>query len=229
MAKFDGFEGSNGTQIKLIHKAALKTLEAAVKQLEMFTFRSNFEKWMGTRSGAAAVSGGGSRPNLQSASGAISELNLRKEAEDRLRSTIKEMFNRLNTMSFTVVYDAQMAPNADMVNMNGASISEHRDQVDDYRTSDKADAVGPLVRGGGLVMRIGPNVWSMPFTSFTDQSQVETYLHELSHFAVGTIDDELGGECYGLTGVQRLRSVGFVRAVRNAENVGFFLMEYYKP
>jgi hypothetical protein len=73
-----------------------------------------------------------------------------------------------------------------------------------------------------MPMRLGNNFFAMPFVSLSEQSQTETFLHELSHHAAGTIDDSNGGECYTMTGVNRLKGLGPVRAVRNAENVGFF-------
>jgi hypothetical protein len=55
------------------------------------------------------------------------------------------------------------------------------------------------------------------------QSQVETFLHELSHGAAGTHDvDE--PKCYGMQGVDFCKKQG--SATRNAENYGFFLQSY---
>lgn len=79
---------------------------------------------------------------------------------------------------------------------------------------------------GRMVMRLGPAIGDMPFAESGCQCQVETFLHELSHHAAGTIDDKARGECYERQGVLRLRAAGPARAVRNAENVAFFAMEY---
>lgn len=55
------------------------------------------------------------------------------------------------------------------------------------------------------------------------QSQVETFLHELSHGAAGTHDvDE--PSCYGLSGVEYCKRNG--SSTVNAENYGFYLQSF---
>ena len=63
-----------------------------------------------------------------------------------------------------------------------------------------------------------------------EQSQVQVILHELSHYGAGTIDVTYvdGGAthtCYLTTGAAKAKTLG--KAFENAENWGFFLMEFY--
>lgn len=208
MAKFDNFSERNLAKVGKIYKVARQTLEAANADFDSQRFRTAFTKYMGNLGGVPVV----------------------KKSEERLKQTIRAMHMRAGTLSFSVVYEPTLGANADMWNPQehrGKSMAEVQDAIDTLRSGgDHGDAEGPIVANGGVVMRLGPAVWDMPFTSRFQQSQVETFLHELSHHAAGTIDDTMGGECYDLVGVNRLKGVGPVRAVRNAENVGFFLMEY---
>jgi hypothetical protein len=217
MAKFEGFAGQHRTDVDRIYKAARKALEAAVTDFDSSQFRTRFQDYMGTGSLSAVKAG-----------------------ENSLKQSVRAMFGRVATLSFTVVYDPDLGDrtNADMWGYTGAGLSTQDifSAVDEYRSGpasgykglDFTDATGvQRVKGGSLVMRLGPNIWDMPFTSTTEQSQVETFLHELSHHAAGTIDDQEGGECYGLPGVTRLKALGPARAVRNAENVGFFCVSYF--
>lgn len=55
------------------------------------------------------------------------------------------------------------------------------------------------------------------------QSQVEVFLHELSHGAAGTEDVDQPS-CYGWSGVQYCKQNG--SSTMNAENYGFFLQSY---
>lgn len=75
-------------------------------------------------------------------------------------------------------------------------------------------------------MKLGQRFFTLPEISLSTQSQVETFLHELSHHAAATLDDKTGGECYDWSGITRLKGLGPLRAVRNAENIGFFLTRY---
>lgn len=210
MAKFEGFNQTQLTEVKKIYTESRVILEKIVKDFDSAQFRQRFKDWMGTAS--------------------VSDL---KSAEKSLQSSINVMFSRVATLSFCVTYDAGMSANgtnADMWGFTGADMSAQDvlTLADDYRSSNLSvvDAGITRVSGGALVMRLGSNLWTMPFKSLTEQSQVETFIHELSHHAAGTIDDKNGGECYGLTGVNRLKAAGPARAVRNAENVGFFCMSY---
>ncbi len=76
-----------------------------------------------------------------------------------------------------------------------------------------------------LPMTIRPQFFQLPVSSMAGQSQVETFLHELSHFAAGTIDYNPPA-CYDIVGANFCISQGITVAVRNAENVGFFIHSY---
>jgi hypothetical protein len=76
-----------------------------------------------------------------------------------------------------------------------------------------------------LPMTIRPKLFLMPFTDQTRQSQVETFLHELSHFAAGVVDYD-SPNCYHVAGTKYCSNAGVHVAVRNAENVGFFVQSF---
>lgn len=65
----------------------------------------------------------------------------------------------------------------------------------------------------------------LPYKKQNRQSQVETFLHELSHTAAGTVDVD-APNCYEYSGVQYCMKVG--KAAQNAENYGMFLQSYLK-
>ena len=63
----------------------------------------------------------------------------------------------------------------------------------------------------------------LPYKQKKSQSQVETFLHELSHSAAGTHDVD-SPKCYGHNGVLYCKSVG--KGAMNAESYGMFLQSY---
>jgi hypothetical protein len=69
-----------------------------------------------------------------------------------------------------------------------------------------------------------------PFGGRRIQSQVQIYLHELSHHAGGTRDVKYPGDssqkCYEFDGVLAAAAIGPNKAIFNAENVAMFLMEF---
>lgn len=65
--------------------------------------------------------------------------------------------------------------------------------------------------------------FKLPYKIGNAQSQVETFLHELSHTAAGTLDVD-APRCYGFEGVLYCKQAG--KANLNAENYGMFLQSY---
>lgn len=63
----------------------------------------------------------------------------------------------------------------------------------------------------------------LPYKKQNEQSQVQTFLHELSHVAAGTLDVD-APKCYEYKGVQYCMKIG--KAAQNAENYGMFLQSY---
>jgi len=57
------------------------------------------------------------------------------------------------------------------------------------------------------------------------QCGVQVFLHEMSHFSAG-LDDIDEPHCYGMAGVEYCKKKGIVSAVRNAENLGMFLLAF---
>jgi hypothetical protein len=206
MAKFEGFSAGDQITIQKVYKSARLGLEKCVASAGSGEWRTRFNAWMGVATGGDL-----------------------KSAETTLQKSISNMFMRVGTVSFKVLYDATLPANAEMTSFAGKSPEEVTNEVDAFRSQNKDWNLGSGksgTEGGMMTMRIGPALFAMPFRSLSVQSQVETFLHELSHHAAGTIDDKNGGECYELVGVTRLKGLGPARAVRNAENVGFFCTEW---
>jgi hypothetical protein len=206
MARFEGFSATDAVTIDRVYKSARAGLEKLVAAAGSTAWRTAFAADMGVATGQAL-----------------------KDAEGVLQKSVSNMFMRIATVSFKVYYDAALPANAEMTSFAGTSPSDITSAVDDFRSGNQdwnlaSGKTGTV--GGKMTMRIGPALFAMPFTSLSVQSQVETFLHELSHHSAGTIDDTNGGECYGLVGVTRLKNLGPTRAVRNAENVGFFCVRW---
>jgi hypothetical protein len=206
MAKFENFDPAQTIVINNVYKSARLGLEKCVKAAGTDPWRRAFGAVMGTASGGGL-----------------------KAAEDTLAKSISNMFMRVATVSFKVIYDASLPANAEMTSFAGVAPEDVTGTVDAWRSSNQNFTLSSGKsgsEGGQMTMRIGPALFAMPFVSLSVQSQVETFLHELSHHAAGTIDDKNGGECYEWVGVTRLKGVGPARAVRNAENVGFFVTRW---
>ena len=144
-----------------------------------------------------------------------------KAAEKVLEDEIRTMFKRVATFSYQVSYGDPVSmggANASMLSgqytQSGGTGAQHTSFIEGMRGNTAPDR---------LPMKLGAPFFAMPDYDLFEQSKVETFLHELSHHAAGTIDDEDGGNCYEWAGVNRLKGLGPARAVRNAENVGFFI------
>jgi hypothetical protein len=74
-----------------------------------------------------------------------------------------------------------------------------------------------------LEMSIYDLFFKLPYKLKHAQSQVETFLHELSHVSAGTLDVD-SPNCYGYQGVEHCKTLG--KAASNAENYGMFLQSY---
>lgn len=86
-----------------------------------------------------------------------------------------------------------------------------------------------------LRLTLCPRIFAKGYkrTSLTEQSQVQVVLHEMSHIGAGTRDvpDDRAGaaadaKLYELDGATHAKASG--TAIDNAENWGFFLVEFYK-
>lgn len=196
MAKFQGFSPLQLVVVMATYRECRRALESAVALAGTEKWRQVFTRVMGS-----------------------ADSEKLKKAEATLEQTIKTMHLRIGGQSFDVTYESTFTnTNADMLSgqhykSGGGAL--HTSFIDELRQDGSAPA--------RLPMRLGPNFFTMPERDMFEQSRVETFLHELSHHAVGTVDDSNGGECYGLVGVNRLKGLGAQRAVHNAENVGFFI------
>lgn len=194
MAKFHGFSAEQQVVVSQVYRQCRVVLENAVARAGSSAWRDVFTRIMGGAQG-----------------------NALKSAESALEKSIMAMHMRIGGLSFDVSYDGATTANASMLSGKHTASgggAGHTSYIDELRQNGKAPATLP--------MKLGAAFFNMPDRSLFEQSKVETFLHELSHHAAGTIDDKNGGECYEWTGVTRLKGLGPSRAIWNAENVGFF-------
>ena len=78
-------------------------------------------------------------------------------------------------------------------------------------------------KNGAFEMELFDNFFGLPYMLQDSQSQIETFLHELSHVAAGTKDVD-APSCYGWGGVQYCKSIK--KGTENAESYGMFLQSY---
>jgi len=202
MPSFSGFSDAHLTCVKLAYQTTRSTLEKMVtKDLAGASpsakFRTEFTKFIG---------------DLSSKQDVRREM---KKAEDLLIDTIKAMNAKVASLTFKVQFDANLDANAQMLSWKFTQ-GNIQDLADMWSFSNS--------QRGGSPMTIGPAFFTLPYKSLTQQSQVQSFMHELSHHAAGTIDD--GSPCYGQQGVQRLKGLGPLKAVHNAENVAFFIVQW---
>lgn len=145
-----------------------------------------------------------------------------KNAEQIMLKSAQAMLSVPRTHRYKIRY-AVLAPNenANMQHFNFQQVDEDFPSVLELHEGEQAS--GAL---DAHPMQLGPLFFNMPRISLSEQSQVETFIHELSHFGAGTVDQDAGGKCYGWEGCVRAKGQGPLFAVRNAENVGFLLVRY---
>jgi hypothetical protein len=80
-------------------------------------------------------------------------------------------------------------------------------------------------KGTKNLVSIMPSFFTLPYKGKDMDTQVETIIHELSHHAANTDDEEVNGkDCYGYEGVKRAVRAG--KAINNAENYGYFICSF---
>lgn len=77
--------------------------------------------------------------------------------------------------------------------------------------------------GGALPITLFHEYFKLPYKIGKARSQVETFLHELSHTSAGTHDVD-APMCYGYQGVVHCKMLG--KGALNAETYGMFLQSY---
>lgn len=199
MAKLLGFSVDQEVAVKACMRsgsAALEKFIGAATGSDSKGFRRVFQMVMG--SGSAADD---------------------KQAEAIMLKSAQSMLAVLRTQRYKIRY-AVLAPNenANMVHAKYTQAESSSKSVLQF-TEEASNFEA-------LPMQLGPLFFNMPRISLSEQSQVETFLHELSHFGAGTVDQDAGGKCYGWDGCVRAKGQGPLFAVRNAENVGFLLTRY---
>lgn len=76
---------------------------------------------------------------------------------------------------------------------------------------------------GAPRIAIDPSFFNLSRGFSGTESRVQTFLHELSHLAAGTKDQPNG---YGLGGCDRIRALGPSKAVKNAENISYYVASF---
>ena len=216
MAKFDGFSAAQMVVVNRVYRAARLALERAVEDLGREKYRRLFAEIMGSVDVTGIRMQGTGKKQLD-------PLKRIKSAEETLNLTIKQMHGRVGTQSFDVTFGDSTAldgANADMLSYSAPAPKDNDGLIDAYRSDSNNRPRMP--------MRLGSPFFAMPFKHLSEQSQIQTFLHELSHHAAGTIDDDRFGPtgCYEWSGVVAMKGAGPNKAVRNAENVGFFCSRY---
>lgn len=202
MSKFNNFSSTDLPKITTAYDAARKGLEALVVDMAKGTgkgtkFDTNFVKYFGT---------------------------VEKEGLNYLTEAVKAMQAKIASLTFKVYYDANYTSGNAMMSSyitRDVGTGQNFATVGDIQTLETTQ-----INTGGSRMTIGPSCMSQVMWKQDDQCIIESFIHELSHHAAGTVDDSNGGDCYGLSGVNRLKATKSTRATRNAENVAFFCMAW---
>lgn len=200
MSKFNNFPTGDLTKITKAYDSARKGLTALGLEIGRGTHRgtkfdTNFQKYFG---------------------------KVEKEGMTYAVDAVKAMQAKIASLTFQVFYDANYTS-------GNAMMSSYTSY--DFTALKSIATIGDIqnwettqMNTGGSKMTIGPSCMSQEMWKQDDQCIIESFLHELSHHAAGTVDDTNGGDCYGLSGVNRLKALGSARSTRNAENVAFFCM-----
>jgi hypothetical protein len=218
MPTISGF-GGNQAQMEAVYKKGLQIIEQVAKDFDNLKSRNAFDTIIG-----------------DSATGGRDAL---RAAETVLKDTLDVMARRIKTPSFKIIYDDTLDPGAahawmmslqeeDVFGQKAPhriwNVKEVASEVDRMRSGQ----TGPKFSGGKLdeqlPLAIGSGFFALPMRHLRHQCQVGVFLHELSHHAAATKDDDQGGPCYDWVGVQNIRSKGPAYAVRNAENVSYYCL-----
>jgi hypothetical protein len=194
-SNFDTREKSIMTQV--VHRAgeALASALAAYIQDDQ-RFRTKFKTWFGKTTPAA----------IEDVRTTLTLMNGELEHDNYSIALGAASGNEnANVLHFTRVYLHGRSP-------VGAIWQANKDNAADKKSAP-------------LPMTIRPKLLTMPLIDQTQQSQVETFLHELSHFAAGVIDYS-PPNCYDVVGTTYCSNQSVDVAVRNAENVGFFVQSF---
>ena len=215
MAKIEGFSFFEKMKIKDAMKDARKCLDKAL--IEAFdrnnTFQTRISIYFGDGPGGASA-------------------------------THHAVMKTLNSMKLCIDTDAYIIRRGSNSDANAGANSWMSDAVN-FRGSDQKKARATRYQGtmiyegkqvnvleaqlafaseyGSSPLNIYDNYFHLPYKQLDNQSQVECFLHELSHTAAGTIDVD-APKCYGFSGVLYCKDIG--KAAHNAENYGMFLQSY---
>lgn len=210
MPSFVGFSSKQQKVLQKIHVEAVRCLEAAVSSIGDSTYMMRYSKYFGNASSSTGSWGNSASSSVNQTINAmyvaVKENNYVVNNEGKSNSTNADMAHLTSNIGRGVVYEGK-----------AMTILEANDLA-------RASELG----GNKLPMGIYSRFFSkLKLFKLDKQSQIQVYLHELSHHAGGTIDVDLGGGriAYGFEGVKQARNIG--KGHLNAENFGMFLQSYY--
>lgn len=214
MPKFKDFSMSKKREMKQYHKEAKRCLDRALALAfdDNDLFTTKMKKYF-----AAPT------PQLWSRTSSL------------VMKTINSMKLAIDTDLYTVFFKEQEEEGTN-ASMESVTQDDH-DSIDPlewgtYKLSsgkriNVLEAMHMVTRNKKLPMTIYPQFFKLPKHSIDEQSRLQTYLHELSHFAAGTVDYKGMGvrSPYGMSGIQACMVAG--HSAENAENIAMFLATFY--
>jgi hypothetical protein len=191
MPKFVGFNAGQMVIVDRVYRKSRYVLEKAVNDIGLTRYRTYFDDLMGSSDSSSD----------------------NKNADAILGATIRKMFMCVATFNYQVQYcPDNFRAYATMQCPPGHTFEDVQDRLDEWNRTRSIQAP--------LLMRLNPAFFILEEVSLFEQSQVQVFLHELSHHAAATIDD------LNAVDTKRLRGLGPMRAVRNADSVACFLTRY---
>ncbi|HUY15479.1 MAG TPA: hypothetical protein VMX16_17890 [Terriglobia bacterium] len=209
MPNFNGFSPKQLVALWKAHRNAGVALKRAAEALQVFKaeggrpFRGLLSSWFGDDS---------------------------TETVNHLESVVENMVHQYDGDNWVGVYTATLPMNAYAVaeafHRKGTSHAELLSQV-------KSLIDEKVATGQRLVIQFSQRFFELDAVGTQPgmESQMQTFLHEFSHVAAGTKDYhwEKSGDkfCYGVEGCDVAKKRGASKARNNAENISFFLSEFW--
>lgn len=152
--------------------------------------------------------------------------------ETNITSLVMKVLNSMKLVIDTDYYEIHKAPQSDgpssnadcaswqMANQQGTMVYKGKEQ-------NVIEAqIAHATASGASKMRLFPLFFGLATFKADKQCKIQSFLHELSHCAGGTIDvSDNGINPYGMDGVKRCRIAK--KSGKNAENVAMFIASFY--
>lgn len=145
-----------------------------------------------------------------------------------LKTGVHSIQRAFSRASFNVVYGTNCAAG------ENARVEHYTGQDVVGQTSSDIRSNRTLTDSAKLELMLCARMFERryPRVKTNEQCQLQVVLHEMSHHGAGTIDvldtragAGAGAKLYELSGAKHARASG--TAIQNAENWGFFMMEFY--